>query len=462
MKLLVLAASPFLASAALQCNLLKSGSYTCSRFGGAVVAVGAPISVFVDGSWHSNGDGSLKFVSSVPLNGRTAAFGDYHGMEVRWLAGKAPFVTRVQNYEAAPGLADGAVVFSYDLPDGANVAGNSHTLHTDFPAFVTLSNASSALSWSGDFVGASGGVTTGIEGGPVLFSDVPSPTSPMLLVSPLSHFLTSSSATTAHDGRGLHWAGGLSASIKAVPANFTHSFILAAGLGATDTLYNWGQLVMHHQAGLAGTTAIAKVFDQTLAHLSYQTDNGGQYCFCNQGCDHKLLQMRDYLKELGVPIRLVSFQGGWWSNPKIHTPDCAPWCVTSWTPNKTKVPMGLPAFHAALELPLQLYAPVRTQWHVNSAPHPPLSFCFLLFVHLVPALRSPLPHTLLACAPVMHRSTSAMTPHTTKPTVATGHSCLGHAAGASRFPRRTIHWRSTLGSLPAEWRMEWSHLNPTL
>jgi hypothetical protein len=77
-----------------------------------------------------------------------------------------------------------------------------------------------------------------------------------------------------------------------------------------------------------------KVYDQTLSHLSYQTDNGAQYCFCNKDCDAALLKMRGYLKELGVPIRLMSFQGGWWTNPNIHTPNCAPWCVTSWEPNK--------------------------------------------------------------------------------------------------------------------------------
>ena len=52
-----------------------------------------------------------------------------------------------------------------------------------------------------------------------------------------------------------------------------------------------------------------------------------------------------------------SLQGGWWTNKNIHTPKCAPWCVTSWVANKTKVPMGLDRFGAELGLPLQLYAP---------------------------------------------------------------------------------------------------------
>jgi hypothetical protein len=86
-------------------------------------------------------------------------------------------------------------------------------------------------------------------------------------------------------------------------------------------------------------------------------DNGAQYCFCNEGCDGKLLSMESYLKSIDVPVAWLSFQGGWWNNKNIHTPHCAPWCVTSWDVNKTKVPMGLPAFQAALDMPLQLYAP---------------------------------------------------------------------------------------------------------
>lgn len=63
------------------------------------------------------------------------------------------------------------------------------------------------------------------------------------------------------------------------------------------------------------------------------------------------------LKKDGVPLTLLSFQGGWWRNPNLHTPRCAPWCVTSWEANTTKVPLGVAAFHERLGLPLQLYAP---------------------------------------------------------------------------------------------------------
>ena len=34
--------------------------------------------------------------------------------------------------------------------------------------------------------------------------------------------------------------------------------------------------------------------------------------------------MKAYLKSIDVPIQMMSFQGGWWTNPNIHTPLCAP------------------------------------------------------------------------------------------------------------------------------------------
>jgi hypothetical protein len=328
------------AAAPLHCDLTE-GNYTCSR-NGATAAVGAPIAVFMDGAWHSQDNGGLTQVSTAPLSGHEPVLGAYTGTEMRWVIGNSSsrtFVTCIRNFATAPGLRDGAVVFEYQLPNGAgNMTGNKQGLHTTFPAFTSLSPPS-ALSWSGDFVQAHGGVQTGIEGGPVVFS-APGVGAESLVVAPLSHYLSSSSATTAHDGRGVRWAGGLSSDIRSLPVGFNHSFILCAGGGVTDTLYAWGRLTMQLSSlGLMGPaggdgSVRPKVYDQTLSHLSYQTDNGAQYCFCNKDCDAALLKMRGYLKELGVPIRLMSFQGGWWTNPNIHTPNCAPWCVTSWEPNK--------------------------------------------------------------------------------------------------------------------------------
>ena len=184
----------------------------------------------------------------------------------------------------------------------------------------------------------------------MLASDSVSGQGPVLVTSPLDHFIGSSIGGVSATVLCLPFARGLTSTVTSLPVNFSHSFIFHAGTGITATMYSWGRLL----TSLANTSKIA---DPTLTGLSYQTDNGAQYCFCNENCDSKLLQVAASLKELNVPVQLMSFQGGWWTNPNIHTPNCAPWCVSSWVANKTKVPMGLGAFHEKLGLPLQLYAP---------------------------------------------------------------------------------------------------------
>ena len=119
----------------------------------------------------------------------------------------------------------------------------------------------------------------------------------------------------------------------------------------------------------------------------YQTDNGGQYCFCKEECDTKLEQT---IKGLRFPagkypkVQSLSFQGGWWKNKLLDTSQPAPWCVSSWEPNTTKFPSGY-EFAREIDLPFQLYAPYfcmdtpyAKEWPVTTLSHPSLrSFCSL-------------------------------------------------------------------------------------
>jgi hypothetical protein len=107
---------------------------------------------------YSQANGGLKAGSTFHNHGQDPVLGVYDGTGQHWAVGASSraFVLRVQNFAAAPGLRDGAVVFSYELPDGANTTANAQALHTTFPAFASLAGAASALSWSGDFVQAHG------------------------------------------------------------------------------------------------------------------------------------------------------------------------------------------------------------------------------------------------------------------------------------------------------------------
>ena len=193
----------------------------------------------------------------------------------------------------------------------------------------------------------------------------------------LSHFKIASESRSSWDGSPSAWAPGVAGTLTSLPQGFVQRVALytpTATVTATSTVtvtapsstgsggggpsspgltaatVRWGKMMQE----VHNTT---RVPDLTMAKLEYQTDNGAQYCYCTEDCDQKILATKAELDAEGVSIGSVSFQGGWWTNPELHTSACAPWCVTTWEPNKTKVPMGGPAFYKKLGVPLQLYAP---------------------------------------------------------------------------------------------------------
>ena len=333
-----------------RCELAASGEYSCGRVAGEKLLVGAPIAAFAEGAWHIAHTTLRPVGAATPLAG-SDRIGQFKGTRLDWMAGNStPFQTSVKNYVSPP-----CVVFEYAFPDGAE--GTAHAprgqaesdVLTNFPAFRSI-EMKHAISWADNFINFQPKLAYGPNGGPAVWFDSPGTESPVLIASPLDNFIGSSSTGVLANGDGAVWAGGMTATIESLPRGFSQSFVLYSGVGVTASLHEWGALLQR----LANSSKIA---DPTLTGLSYQTDNGAQYCFCNEHCDSKLIAVREYLERIEVPVQLMSFQGGWWTNKNIHTPLCAPWCVTSWNPNASKVPMGLPAFHEKLGLPLQLYAP---------------------------------------------------------------------------------------------------------
>ena len=146
---------------------------------------------------------------------------------------------------------------------------------------------------------------------------------------------------------------------------------------------------------------LQRVPDITLSHIGYQTDNGAYYVFCRGHCSEKLITVVDTLKEKGVPMGYLSFQGSGASSlsslsslssdssdssdlsveelgegrVKDRAEDGvedgveglggdlggnAPWCVDTWGVDGGlggQYPVPLGPFQKALGVPLQLYAP---------------------------------------------------------------------------------------------------------
>jgi hypothetical protein len=350
------------ATAGLRGELSATGAYhVADAASGNVLMRGADVAVYMDGAWHVGGV-NLTAVGASNVSGVDRVFGPYTGTRVEWRTASSVavvFATSLLNF------AD-AIVFETAYPEGAArtahanaAASGKHGVIANFPAMRTLApKLGGALSWAGEFIAASRKRTYGLSGGPTVFYDDPRAGvkgSTVLIGAPLDHFKCTGETDRLWDGSAGAWVPGTAATVQSLPRGFTHRFTLqmgAPGGGVTSALHAWGEQLRTR----FNTTRVA---DPTLSALSYTTDNGAQLCFCTEDCDAKLIAVRDALVARGAPtLGAVSWQGGWWKNPKIHTPLCAPWCVSSWEANATKNPMGVAALDAALGgIPLQLYAP---------------------------------------------------------------------------------------------------------
>lgn len=338
----------------------------------------AGVAAFVDGQWHSQAEKTLKMVGAAkPVTGTHPVLGAYKGVELSWMAGTTPLTTTAKNF------APDTITFEYTFPKGATgtsmmeLAGARDEVIVNFPAF-TNQTLDGTMSWQGSFVGAvQGDVSKGPQGGPTVFFDPEDAKLETVVIgSALDNFKSSSAGPgTTWNGKSA-WVPGTSGTIKSLPAGYTQTFMLHAGStsGITAAIAEWGGLLQaYHKA--------YKVPDVTLSKIGYQTDNGAYYVFCETAnCSKTLMDAVADLKELGVPMGYLSFQGAGASSMADDVdgsgsalrrldegpspPPSAPWCVNTWGPDlhgsdRRKFPVELAGgdFAKALGIPLQLYAP---------------------------------------------------------------------------------------------------------
>jgi hypothetical protein len=297
--------------------------------------------------------------------------GEYTGVECGYAAagsasgGLVSFTTAILAYASATAYPSASLLrFRYTLPQGAAATnfsaggspGDHHATISNFPAFTSSPLLPNTLTWQDSFVAAqSNNVAYGMAGGPLLSygADV---AGPVTLLSPLDQFLTSSLGDTlgpseyCDGGKHCCFTAGTASTVASLPPGFSHSWLLVADSGITNTVVAWGAVL---QAFYGATSQ--SLYDPSLTGLGYQTDNGAQLCFgCpGQVLDKCLLDEKAVLDAADVPIQYLSFQNAWWKSGG----ESAPWCVGEWEAVPAKVPMGMKAFQEALGLPLQLYAP---------------------------------------------------------------------------------------------------------
>jgi hypothetical protein len=159
--------------------------------------------------------------------------------------------------------------------------------------------------------------------------------------------------------------------------------------GVTATVGEWGTILQRVHA-VYDSHPTTKLSDITLTNIGYQTDNGAYYVFCTRcpGCDgncsRALINTVMHLREQGVPMGYVSYQGAGVStmsrsdssreahNYRRPSEDAtregvssddhnAPWCVNTWSADLPSghgsYPLSVKELRDGLGVPLQLYAP---------------------------------------------------------------------------------------------------------
>ena len=365
----LLAPSAAAAAGLLTGPLLCSPSgpaYAVALDGAPLLSGSAPLWLRVDGGFQT----AWALAEARNVSGADP-LGAYTGVACAYApdaASPALLTVEILQYAAAAAWRSASAVrFRYTLPRGAartnfsaggGKPGDHHATISNFPAFSAAPLLPNTLTWQDSFFPAQrNAVAYGMAGGPLLSygADVAGAAT---MFSPLDNFLTSSLGDFAGPGAGAFcdgsaagcWAAGTASSVAELPPGFSHSWLLLAEEGITNTAMAWGAVMR----ALYGATS-TNLDDLSISGLGYQSDNGAQLCFgCpGQVLDKCFLEEKAVLDAQRVPVQYLSFQGGWWKSGG----ESAPWCVGEWEAVPSKVPMGMAAFQAALGLPLQLYAP---------------------------------------------------------------------------------------------------------
>mmetsp|Transcript_37414 Transcript_37414/g.82037 ORF Transcript_37414/g.82037 Transcript_37414/m.82037 type:complete len:879 (-) Transcript_37414:48-2684(-) len=379
------------ASPRIECtdHLHRCYSYNLLSSDGRVLLRSAdvPLAVCSNGQWRTESNGGLVRLSSssasyVNSTARHGGDGSRSGGD-RLLYSMTYNVTStsqkiILTAQSSPRQFPSSVIFTTSFPDGlTNTSGCSNpitdedgegsTVISGWPTFrypdTTYSNeyVSSSLSWSGSFMRPVYGTpSTGRRGGPTVFFGK----TDAVVASPLDNYgAWSAGPGSSHDGSVTEvWAPGIPVSVEDVPAGFSSSTIVYVSsvlvgsrrkrTSITGAMHEWGSMLRKYH----NSTPADRMSDVTLTKIGYQTDNGAYYCFCRGNCSATLLSKVQELKDMGVPMGYLSFQG---AGASIGHKG-APWCVERWSADGglgPNYPLPLEEFQKALGLPLQLYAP---------------------------------------------------------------------------------------------------------
>ncbi|NLH49639.1 MAG: hypothetical protein GX444_13710 [Myxococcales bacterium] len=164
-----------------------------------------------------------------------------------------------------------------------------------------------------------------------------------LVFSPLDHFFIS--LVSFENGRIRY---GIEGEIAAIPAGFTHRFLLVEGKGINATIEAWGEAIRRDR----GVARRDRYADLSLSHLGYWTDNGAAYYYNTEPGmtpEETLLAVKREADDLKIPYGYLQIDS-WFYYKAASWP--LPGGMQRWEPRPEVFPRGLDGLHRLTGLPL--------------------------------------------------------------------------------------------------------------
>ena len=137
-----------------------------------------------------------------------------------------------------------------------------------------------------------------------------------MLLSPLTH-AKAMIGSPGDRGQSPSVSFGVQGYVEELPAGFTSAVVLIGRQGIAATQMAWGETVRRY----AGTTRLTLDKDILNSKVTYWTDNGGYYCYCNtfrSNPDRRvpmhitIKDLQTYHKSIGLHIDMYHLDSGFW------------------------------------------------------------------------------------------------------------------------------------------------------